>query len=210
MQSYARGAAAIAVLLVTVQGSAFAADTDARVAREREMLRRTQEALRQSQAENAELVAQKTSTEQQADAKVKAATAELDSTRKASRSAQAALQAQLQSAAVKQAELTTLLADANRQLTAIASKQQNTAGELRHTQQDLEASEARNTACEAKNLQLYRYSQELMTRYQQKGVWAALGQKDPLFGVKEVGIENLLQEYQTKLDAQKIKPGTQP
>ena len=206
MQSYARGAAAIAVLLVTVQGSAFAADTDARVAREREMLRRTQEALRQSQAENAELVAQKASTEQQADAKVKAAAAELDSTRKASRSAQAALQAQLQSAAVKQAELTTLLADANRQLTAIASKQQNTAGELRHTQQDLEASKARNTACEAKNLQLYRYSQELMTRYQQKGVWAALEQKEPFSGVKEVRIENVLQEYQTKLDAQRIKP----
>src|SRR5215469_13836689 len=131
MQNHARGAAAIAVLLMAVQGSGLAADTDVRASREREMLRRTQEALRQSQAENAELTAQKASAEKQADEQLKAAAAQLESTRKASRSAQATLQTQLQNAASKQTELTSLLADANRQLSAIAAKQQETAGVLK-------------------------------------------------------------------------------
>jgi len=210
MLRYALRAVGFAVLLLSIQGSGFAADTDVRAAREREMLRRTQEALRQSQAENAELVAQKATAEKQADEKLQAAAAQLDSTRKASRSTQAALQAQLQSAVSKQAELTTLLADANRQLSVIAGKQQQTAGELKHSQEQLEASKESNSACEAKNLQLYRYSQELMTRYEKKGVWAALEQKEPFSGVKEVRIENVLQEYQTKLEAEKIKPAAQP
>jgi len=210
MRTYGQTAAAFAALFLAVQGAALAGDTDVRASREHEMLKRTQEALRQSQAQNAELAAQlaaqKVSAEKQADEKLKAAAAQLDSTRKASRGAQAALQTQLQSAASKQTELTTLLADANRQLHTIAAKQQQTAGELRRTQDQLKASKASNTACEAKNLQLYQYSQELMARYQKKGVWAALEQKEPFSGVKEVRIENVLQEYQTKLDAQRIKP----
>jgi chromosome segregation ATPase len=210
MQIYALRAAGVALLLLSIHGAALAVDADVRAAREREMLRRTQDALRQSQAENAELVAQKATAEKQADDKLQAAAAQLESTRKASRSAQSALQAQLQSAASKQAELTTLLADANRQLSAIAGKQQQTASELKHTQEQLEASKASNSACEAKNLQLYQYSEELMARYQRKGVWAALEQKEPFSGVKEVRVENLLQEYQSKLDAQRIKPPTQP
>src|SRR3974390_819859 len=68
MHRYALRAAAIAMLL-SVHGAAFAADTDARAAREHEMLRRTQEALRQSQAENSELAAQKATAEKQADEK---------------------------------------------------------------------------------------------------------------------------------------------
>ena len=209
MDRYGPTAAAFALLLIAVQGFAAAADTDVRASREREMLKRTQEALRQSQAQNAELVAQQATAEKQADEKLKAAADQLESTRKTSRSAQAALQAQLQSAASKQTELTTLLADANRQLSAIAAKQQDTAGQLRRTQEQLKASEASTTACEAKNLKLYQYSQELMTRYQQKGVWAALAQKEPT-GIKEVGLENLMQEYQQKLDSQRIKPASPP
>ena len=42
-----------------------------------------------------------------------------------------------------------------------------------------------------------------------KGVWAALAQKEPT-GIKEVSVENLLQEYQQKLDAQRIKPALPP
>ncbi|MBV8145659.1 MAG: hypothetical protein JO184_11680 [Gammaproteobacteria bacterium] len=208
MRSFPSTAAAVTALLLSSVGPLPAADTDVHAAREREMLRRTQEALRESQAQNAELAAQKTAAEKQADEKLQAAAVELDATRKKSRSAQAALQTQLESALSKQTELTGLLADVNRQLSALASKQQTTAGDLRQTQQDLQASKASTASCEAKNLQLYRYSQELMTRYQKKGVWASLEQKDPLLGIKEVGIENVLQEYQGKLDAEKITPGT--
>ena len=209
MHRYWRAAALIAALL-SVAGSALAADTDVRASREREMLRRTQEALRQSQAENAELTAQKQHAEQQADEKVKAATAQVDAVRKESKSAQGALRLQLENAAGAQADLKAKLAEANRQITALTSLQLDAAKGLKLTQEQLEASKASNTSCEAKNLKLYQYSQELVTRYQKKGVWAALAQKEPVTGIKDVGVENVVQEYQEKLDSQRIKPPAQP
>jgi chromosome segregation ATPase len=197
-------------LLVCGAGTALGADPDPRGAREHEMLRRTQEALHQSQAENADLAAQKSAVEKQADEKLKAAAAELDSSRKASKSAQAALHGQLDAAAAAQAELTRKLAEANQQIAAQTSQQQAAAEQLKRTQQELDASKASNLSCETKNTQLYQYSRELMTRYQQKGVWAALAQKEPVTGIKEVGIENVLQEYQQKLDTQRVKPAKAP
>jgi hypothetical protein len=77
---------------------------------------------------------------------------------------------------------------------------------LKRSQQELEKSKAVGTSCEAKNLQLFEYSQELLQRYQKKGVWASLSQKDPVFGLKEVSMENVVQEYREKLNSQKIEP----
>jgi len=134
------GAVAIAMIALTVCSSVFAAEGDARAAREREMLRRTQEALRESQAQSAELSAQKAAAERLADEKLKAAAVQLDSTRSASRSAQAALHAQLDNAASAQADLTRRLADANRQIATLTSQQQDAAERLKRTQQELEAS----------------------------------------------------------------------
>ncbi len=37
-------------------------------------------------------------------------------------------------------------------------------------------------------------------------MWASLLQKEPVFGLKQVGVENVVQEYQLKYDAQKVKP----
>jgi chromosome segregation ATPase len=209
MRTHSWGAAAIAVLL-GICGSAYAAESDVRASREREMLRRTQEALRESQAENAELTAQKAAAEKQADEKLKSAATELDSARKASKSAQSKLREQQENAASAQSDLMRKLADANRQIAALTSQQQDAAKELKRTQQDLDASKASTASCEAKNLKLYQYSEELMRRYQKKGVWAALAQKEPMTGIKEVGVENVLQEYRDKLDRERIKPPTQP
>jgi len=197
------------VLLICAGAIGLAAETDTRSAREHEMLRRTQEALHQSQAENADLVAQKAAAQKQADDKLTAAAAELESTKKASKSAQATLRNQLDDAAAAQAELKRKLAEANQQIATLSSQQQDAAGQLKRTQQEVETSKASTATCEAKNLQLYQYSQELMTRYEQKGVWAALAQKEPT-GIKQVGVENLLQEYQQKLDAQRFSQPKTP
>ena len=88
--------AAFAVL--TLLGSALpasvhAADDDA-VARAKEMLRRTQEALHQAQAENADLLRAKTDAEQ----KLQAATKQIDAVQSGSKAAQGALNAKLTSA----------------------------------------------------------------------------------------------------------------
>jgi chromosome segregation ATPase len=206
--------AAFAMFVVIGMSGAGAADPgDARAAREREMLRRAQEALRQSQEENADLGRSKADAEQ----KLKDAASQLDSARNASKSTQAALKVQLQSAAAAQADLKQQLERAQQQIALSASQQQETAkrlgareSELKQTQQDLQLSKAASASCEAKNLQLYEYSTELVQRYQKKGVWSALTQKEPVFGIKEVRIENVVQEYQEKLASQKITPAAAP
>ena len=60
--------------------------------------------------------------------------------------------------------------------------------------------------CEAKNLTLYQYSMDLLKAYRNKGVWASLEQKDPVLGLKDVDVQNVVQEYRVKLSAQKTQP----
>lgn len=62
--------------------------------------------------------------------------------------------------------------------------------------------------CEANNVALYGYSRELMTLYQNKGLWAALGQGEPITALSRVKVENVLEEYRDKLDAQRYQGGS--
>jgi chromosome segregation ATPase len=212
----ARRAIGVLVLLAAWTGVAGAQDSEARSAREREMLHRTQEALRQSQSENNDLARAKQDAEQ----KLKASAEELEKAGRASKSAlsaQTALRAQLKTAADAQSDLAGKLEVANQQLAAVNQKQRETASELsaresqlKQLQQDLETAKASGAACEAKNLKLYEYSQALLERYHRKGVWDALAQKDPVLGIKEVGVENVVQEYHEKFETQKVAQKAAP
>jgi len=51
---------------------------------------------------------------------------------------------------------------------------------------------------ERKNLRLYGIIEELIEAYRKKGMFAALLQNDPLTGLKDVQIQNLLQGYRIK------------
>jgi len=188
-------------------GTAAAAD-DSKNSREREMLRRAQEALRQSQTESSALAQGKSDAEQ----KLKAAGAQLDTLRNSSKSEQAGLRAKLQAAADSQAGLTSQLENARQQLAALSAKQIETARMLneretllKRVQSDLDASRTAGSSCEAKNARLYEYSQELARRYEDKGVWTAMRQKEPVTGIGGVGMENLLQEYREKAASQRIQ-----
>ena len=207
--------AAFAVL--TLLGSALpasvhAADDDA-VARAKEMLRRTQEALHQAQAENADLLRAKTDAEQ----KLQAATKQIDAVQSGSKAAQGALNAKLTSAQSAQTDLQIKLNDVDARLTATNARLSGTAselaarnGELAQVKQMLEQSKSANASCEDKNLKLYSYAETVLGLYKNKGVWAALSQKDPVLGLKEVDVENVVQEYQQKFASQKIKPSASP
>jgi len=63
--------------------------------------------------------------------------------------------------------------------------------------------------CEAKNLALYEANQELLERYENKGAWEALLQSEPVTGLKQVQIENILEEYRDRLFEQRYR-GTDP
>ncbi|HUI59429.1 MAG TPA: hypothetical protein VLX90_04365, partial [Steroidobacteraceae bacterium] len=179
---------ALLVALVS-SGSAFA-DNDARESREREMLHRTQEALHQAQADNAELARARTDAEQ----KLQVALSDLATARAGSKSQQASLHADLQSARTSNEELRGRLEESERRLSAAVGDRKDTAtrlaareAELKQARQALEQSKSANASCEAKNLKLYEYSQGLLQQYQRKGVWAALKQKEPTLGIGKVG-----------------------
>ena len=192
-------------------GVVRAADDDA-TARVKEMLHRTQEALRQAQSENADLQRAKIEAEQ----KLQAATKQIDeeqSGAKAAKAAKAALGLKLTSAESAQAEAARKLAAVTEQLAATTAKLSETSkelvsrnAELAETKQSLEQSKTADANCETKNLTLYGYSAELLQQYKNKGVWTSLSQKDPVFGLGRVDVENVVQEYQLKFDSQKLKP----
>jgi chromosome segregation ATPase len=58
--------------------------------------------------------------------------------------------------------------------------------------------------CEQKNLKLYQLNRDILTQYRDKNVLGALTQAEPLTGIESVRMENILQEYRDKLDAQKV------
>lgn len=200
----------LALVLLALIGTATAAD-DTKSSREREMLRRAQEALRQTQSENETLSQGKTEAEK----KLKAATDQAETIRNASKSEQTALRAKLKSAAESQAGVAEQLEQAKRQIATLTSQIQEatnrlgmTEGQLKLTRQDLETSRTAIASCETKNLKLYEYSQQLAQRYEKKGVFAVLANKEPVLGISKVKEENVLQEYQDKFDSQRIQSKT--
>ncbi len=195
------------LVLAAALAPATHADEEA-TARVREMLRRTQEALHQAQADNAELTRAKADAEQ----KLQATTKDLEAARGVSK-AEVALRGELQTTKAAQEDLAHQLRDANTALAAANRKQIETLkqlaareAELAQVKQGLEQSRIANASCEAKNLKLYSYAQEVLQAYKKKGVWAALAQKDPVLGLKDVDVENVVQEYQVKFASQKVKP----
>jgi chromosome segregation ATPase len=189
-------------------GVANAADEDT-TARVREMLHRTQEALRQAQSDNADLTRAKTDAER----KLQAAAQQLGAVQSGSKAAQTSLNAKLASVQGLQADVehklertTDQLAAANTKLGETSQQLAARTAELAEIKQALEQSKTANASCEAKNITLYGYAEAVLQRYKNKGVWASLSQKDPVFGLKQVDVENVLQEYQLKFDSQKAKP----
>jgi len=60
--------------------------------------------------------------------------------------------------------------------------------------------------CEQKNSELYSISVKLLDKYQAKGVLDAIRQAEPFTQLEKVRVENLMQEYRDKSDANRILP----
>jgi chromosome segregation ATPase len=200
----------LAALLVlgALPFAAHAAEDD-KAARAREMVHRAQEALQQAQTENADLARAKAEAEQKAVAAAK----QLEADQATARTAQQGLQAQLQAARKALADANKQLASTRDELQSANQVQRETAaqlakreGELAQLQKSLDASVAANMGCEDKNLKLYAYANEVLERYRHKGVWASMAQKEPVLGFGDVAIQNVVQEYRIKFDAQRAKP----
>ena len=61
-------------------------------------------------------------------------------------------------------------------------------------------------ACTARNQKLIELSAELLDRYRKKGFAEVVGQRDPLLGLGQVEMFNLVQDYRDRVDAQRLTP----
>ena len=202
---------AMALLGAGIPNAGRAADDD--TTRLREMLHRTQEALRQAQADNADLTRAKLDAEQKLGDSAKQLQTVKNTAQKAQAGKATALQSRLDAAHAAQTntqqsldEVNVRLAGANSKLGEALKQVAARDAQVKEMSLFLEQSKAANASCEAKNVILYGYAEEVLRRYKNKGVWASLSQQDPLFGLKQVEVENVVQEYQLKFDAQKSKP----
>jgi chromosome segregation ATPase len=64
-----------------------------------------------------------------------------------------------------------------------------------HTETELQS-------CEAKNIKLYEAAEQILTAYENYGVFNSLLESEPVFQFKSVEMENIVQEYEDKLRKQ--------
>lgn len=89
----------------------------------------------------------------------------------------------------------------------MVDKYRETAMALRDARQDnallTNAVKERNhwmDTCQEKNEQMYEANMELLERYKNKGLWRSLSQAEPLTGLGEIAVENVVEEYQFRLE----------
>ncbi len=60
--------------------------------------------------------------------------------------------------------------------------------------------------CIANNKELFDVNTEMLEKYQKKGVWKALAKAEPFTKLQKVKIENLIQDYQYRIEDLQVEP----
>jgi len=82
------------------------------------------------------------------------------------------------------------------------------ANELQQTQNLKQVTEQQLNTCTEHNLKLYESGKDLLEHYQSKGTVSALLQDEPLLQFNSVEMESIMQDYEDKLRAGKLKTVT--
>ena len=64
---------------------------------------------------------------------------------------------------------------------------------------------ATKVSCETSNQRLVQYNKEILAHYEDKGMMDSMLQTDKVAGLKSVEIENILQEYQDKVEDEHVQ-----
>ena len=80
-------------------------------------------------------------------------------------------------------------------LVRLLKDEQHKSSELSST---LEEQVAQYEQCRVDNLELFSVNQEILGKYEGKGLWDVIAGNEPITGLKKVAIENIVQEYQFK------------
>lgn len=187
-------------LIVAVLSSAVSIDTaQAEPAADPKALAKAQHMLRRVSAERDELQAEKSRLQATLD-KQKSETTGLQKKYDALRS-----------------RSENVLNQANEIIAELRSQLQETSQTLNQTQTEKQQLEDTRVAqakqieiCSANNAKLVQVNSELLEHYNRKGVWDSMVQREPFTGLKQVEIENLMEEYRAKLDELRVssKEGT--
>lgn len=147
--------------------------------------------------------------------------ADLDKAQQAQKTAEAAAAAgsdestRLRAAlAAFQTQNEALRAQLGQSQTAIGTlrgEQAATRAELKQAQGKGQALDGQLGECRARvdtlighNLRLFEIGNELLDRFEKKGVWASLREAEPFTGLKRVELENIVQDYRFAIDDQRV------
>lgn len=198
-------------LAAVALGALAQQEPNKQAARERELLRRAQAAQKQTEEAKAAIEQEKAKVE----AEAKAAKAQVAKTsgavareRKRGDELQASLDAVTRERAVlasdkellagKLAQTEARLKDTLRDLAGVRDALAASEKELAQVRQ-VAALQAKSVRiCEDKNLKLYGVTTEVMAKYRDQGFWDAVKRKEPFTGLRQVEVENLLEEYRDR------------
>ena len=110
---------------------------------------------------------------------------------------------ELQTLHAEYSQATTDLATAQHALAKSQDTVSQFNSDLKDTKSKLGTAEQSTRVCEDKNLKLYQYSLQLVARYRHKGFFDVLLQKEPVTQLKQVEIDNIVQDYKTKIEQQR-------
>jgi chromosome segregation ATPase len=101
----------------------------------------------------------------------------------------------------------TALAKSRESSAALGAELQRTEQNLRQIQSDKDllqetvVGQAQQLeTCESHNVKLLQVNRDLLGQYENKGFFDSLMQREPIIGLKGVELENILQDYQDRLD----------
>lgn len=86
-----------------------------------------------------------------------------------------------------------------------ANKLQQTSVEKSKLDMSLREETATKVSCETSNQRLVQYNKEILAHYEDKGMMDSMLQTDKVAGLKSVEIENILQEYQDKVEDEHVQ-----
>lgn len=199
---------AAAVLSWGVMPAAHAASD-----RDQEQVRRLKLQMRQIQQEQADAQAKVAADKAEMETSVKQARSEAAATKAAAAQNTrrlASLNSELQSLRDEKTSLQTQLADLQKKLDEqkVAAQAQSDEARTRLTEQkgQYEALQGRQAQCSKDNAELYQVGQDLLARYEDKGLAEVLYAKEPVMQLGRVKLENLAAQYRERLDAGRTQP----
>lgn len=94
---------------------------------------------------------------------------------------------------------------------SLRSEQAATVAALKQAQGQGQALDGELGQCRARvdtlighNRRLFEIGNELLDRFEKKGVWASLRESEPFTGLKRVELENIVQDYRFAIDDQRV------